>query len=62
MLCDQDDVWLPNKIEMTLLRMQDLESINPEKPILVHTDLKVVDQKLDVIALSMFLYQGLQKN
>jgi len=50
MLSDQDDVWLPNKIEITLTKMKELENKHSTAtPILVHTDLTVVDQDLKVI-------------
>jgi len=39
MFCDQDDVWLENKIEITLNKMVQVEEINRNKPVLVHTDL-----------------------
>lgn len=53
MLCDQDDVWLDNKIEITLKKMKEAErKYGVEKPILVHTDLIVVNQKLEVISSS----------
>jgi len=55
MTCDQDDVWLPNKIELTVRKMDELETLeNKAKPILVHTDLRVVDEKLEVIEDSLF--------
>ena len=59
MFCDQDDVWLENKIELTLNKMIEIESNYHDKPILIHTDLKVVDEKLNIIAESMFKYQKL---
>lgn len=47
MLCDQDDVWLEDKIEVTLKKMKAAEkSYGKDMPILVHTDLKIVDEKL----------------
>jgi len=49
MLCDQDDFWLPNKIERTMQKMKATEAENPKQPVLIHTDLKVVDQNLQVI-------------
>lgn len=62
MFCDQDDVWLSNKIELTLNQMLKLENTYPNKPILVHTDLVVVDKKLNEIAPSMFNYQKISKS
>jgi glycosyltransferase involved in cell wall biosynthesis len=52
MLCDQDDVWLLNKIEVTLEKMKETEKNYPNTPILVHTDLSVVDENLELVHLS----------
>jgi glycosyltransferase involved in cell wall biosynthesis len=49
MLCDQDDVWLPNKIEVTLNKMKAVEKLHPNTPVLIHTDLKVADQNLRIL-------------
>lgn len=47
MFCDQDDVWLPDKIERTLSAMRQAEqAYGKETPLLVHTDLRVVDAAL----------------
>jgi glycosyltransferase involved in cell wall biosynthesis len=59
MFSDQDDVWLPNKIELTLNAMKAAEQVYPDKPILIHTDLKVIDSELNTIANSMWSYQKL---
>jgi glycosyltransferase involved in cell wall biosynthesis len=51
MFCDQDDVWLPQKIEHGLECMLLKEKYyGATMPILVHTDLQVVDETLTVIA------------
>ena len=47
MFCDQDDVWLETKIEETLKAMIDNE--RTDTPLLVHTDLVVVDEKLQTL-------------
>jgi glycosyltransferase involved in cell wall biosynthesis len=57
MFCDHDDVWLPFKIERTLLKMKETESLHPNKPILIFTDLKVVDANLNLINSSLWTYQ-----
>ena len=49
MLCDQDDVWLSDKIEITLAKMKKMEQQYPSTPVLVHTDLCVVDSLLNVV-------------
>lgn len=61
MFCDQDDVWLAHKVEATLARMREVEADLPEgAPVLIHTDLKVADYKLGVIADSFFRFQNLR--
>lgn len=63
MLCDQDDRWLPDKIEKTLSAMQTAEEkYGADTPILVHTDLFVADEKLRVTANSFIKYQGLSSD
>jgi len=58
MFCDQDDVWLPDKIERTLTRMQKLEqTFGRDIPLLVHTDMTVADEDLRPIAASFWKYQ-----
>ena len=50
MLCDQDDVWLSEKIEKTLAKMREMEEeYGKDIPLLVHTDLCVVDERLRVV-------------
>lgn len=50
MLCDQDDFWLPDKVELTLKKMNQLESLFGQSvPLLVFTDAIVVDSSLSVI-------------
>lgn len=55
--CDQDDAWLPEKIEKTYQRMKEIEE--KELPCLVFTDLRVVDESLNCIAEKMEYYQKL---
>lgn len=62
MFCDQDDVWLSNKISLTLEKMKKIEIDKTVKiPILVHTDLKVVDKNLELISDSIWKYMKLDK-
>jgi glycosyltransferase involved in cell wall biosynthesis len=57
MLCDQDDVWLPAKVEVTLARMRTLERSYPGQPLLVHTDMIVTDEDLRPLHPSLWGYQ-----
>lgn len=60
MFCDQDDVWMPQKIERTFAAMQKAEAANDaDTPILVFTNLKVVDENLNLLNESFFKYQRL---
>ena len=59
MCCDQDDVWLPNKISLTLQAMKYTEQDG--KPTLIHTDLKVVDHELQILSESFFEHSNLRK-
>ncbi len=60
MFCDDDDIWLPDKIHITLAEMKRLEqSSGPETPLLVHTDLRVANSELKMISSSMVRTQKL---
>lgn len=47
--CDHDDIWLPNKIEKTIERLEFLTNTNSNKAIIVHSDLYVVNHNLEII-------------
>ena len=47
MFCDQDDYWLPYKIQITYDYMKKTERENPGKPVLIFTGLQVVDSELN---------------
>lgn len=58
--CDQDDVWQPDKLALGVARLQAAERERGlDWPLLVHTDLRVVDEQLRTIAPSMNRYQHL---
>lgn len=59
MFCDQDDIWLPYKIEHSLNEMRQLETQYGNVPLLVFSDLKVVDENLSIRSNSMWLSQKL---
>lgn len=60
MFCDHDDVWLPDKISESLIRMKEAErEYGIGSPLLVFTDKQVVDRALNVISDSYFKYQHL---
>ncbi len=53
MFCDQDDVWHPDKVAVSLATMRVAEAASPGAPVLVHADLAVVDEALAPIAPSL---------
>ncbi len=58
MLCDQDDVWLPEKVAKTLEDMRQAEALyGNDMPLLVHTDLVVADCDLNPISDSLWAFQ-----
>ncbi len=56
---DQDDVWLPDKISLCMETIQQEEAKHPDKPIVVHTDLRVVDEQLCELSPSFWAYGGI---
>ena len=61
MFSDQDDVWHPDKVSKTLEKMREIETVSTV-PALVHTDLRVVDQDLNVKAQSFCEYSNINGN
>lgn len=66
MFCDQDDVWHPDKVRKTLAAMQAAEQAARAEsreenapPVLVHTDLRVVDGELRTLDESFMHYSRL---
>ena len=58
MFCDQDDVWLPDKVEHTYKRIKEVECEHSGVPILIHTDLQVCDENLQMLYPSFWKYQN----
>ncbi|HFU4204685.1 TPA: glycosyltransferase family 2 protein [Streptococcus suis] len=56
---DQDDVWLPDKVELSL---QEAQSCPTDQPLMVYMDLTVVDQDLQVMTESMIRSQSHHAN
>ena len=56
---DQDDVWLPNKLELSL---KEAQCYLADLPLMVYMDLKVVNQDLEIMTESMVKSQSHHAN
>lgn len=54
MFCDQDDVWLDSKIDITLKTMQQFENESKDTPLLVCTDVTCISTEGEVLYNSFF--------
>jgi len=52
-LCDQDDVWYPQKIEIQVKELNKFDM-----PAMVHSDLEVIDEEGNLLHKSYFKYKG----
>lgn len=59
MLCDHDDIWVSDKITTLIVKMNEMEKDYPNLPILVHSDLAVVDSNADMIHSSFWHFSKL---
>lgn len=60
MFCDQDDVWLPEKIEREYSEIRELERREVSlKPIVVYSNLIVTDSDLNIISPSLWEIAGI---
>lgn len=58
--CDQDDIWLKNKIEISMKKMLKLEKkYGQNYPILIHTDLKLINSSNNIISNSFWVYSSI---
>lgn len=63
MFCDQDDIWKMNKISITLAQMKkDEAQYGVQYPLLVFTDLQVVDANLNLSSPSFVRYSRLNSS
>lgn len=57
--CDQDDIWMPDKLSKLFEQMKVSNCAESEKPCLVYSDMQVTDKNLKVISKSFNQYNGL---
>lgn len=58
-LADQDDIWHPERLESCLQRMTCEQTYSIDLPLLVHSDLRVVNSDGEELAPSFMKFQGL---
>lgn len=56
-LCDQDDIWEPDKLELQMQSMHNLEEAFPDSACLVHSDLSMIDDASKQLGPSYFGFQ-----
>lgn len=49
MYCDQDDKWLPDKIQKSIDRIKEVELVHPNKPILIGSDCFICGPNLEIL-------------
>ena len=59
MFCDQDDIWLPEKINVSLEAMRQTMRNKGNNPIIVNTDLTIVDEATRIIHPSFWQYENI---
>lgn len=61
MLCDQDDIWDTDKIELSLEKIKQLEKDNGSLPLLVFSDLRLIDTAGNIFSESFWEFQSLDQ-
>ncbi len=56
-LCDQDDIWENDKLELSMSEMKRQERRTPGLPVMVHSDLSVIDEKGHLLHASYFRFK-----
>lgn len=52
--CDQDDIWNPDKIEISLLEIQKIENNNSDIPCMVYSDMQIINEQNTLINASVW--------
>ncbi|MCK9224723.1 MAG: glycosyltransferase [Candidatus Muirbacterium halophilum] len=57
--CDQDDIWLENKLETYLLFVSEIEiTYGKDIPFLIHSDCYITDNQMNIISNSYYKYMN----
>ncbi len=58
--CDQDDYWMPDKLEIQVEKLNEAENkFGKDIPLLVHSDLQVCDNNMTIMSDSFWAYQNI---
>ena len=60
MFCDQDDVWHPEKIAVSMEAMRQAELRRGTIPVVVHSDLQIIDDSNNILYPSFFRYSNIK--
>lgn len=62
MFSDQDDVWMPEKVQLTLQKMREMETTySANVPLVSFCDLQVVNSRLELKDASFFHARGIER-
>lgn len=59
-LCDQDDIWKKEKLEKSIKEMHILEKMYPNTPLMIHSDLAMINENNTKITSSYFTFRNYQ--
>lgn len=62
LFCDQDDVWTCDHVNAFVEKYNSFSNREKQSPILLYSDLKIVDTNLNIISDSFFYYKNLPIN
>ena len=63
MFCDQDDIWLPNKIEISFNTIKELEvKHSSSTPIAIHSNLTLIDENENLLHNSFWQFANIRPN
>lgn len=59
MFCDQDDIWVKDKLQVLVDEIKKIERVSENVPVLLHSDLELIDENGNAVANSFLVEQGL---
>ena len=59
-LSDQDDIWIETKLATQISKLQNIKHKNPDSPLMIHSDLTMINEKEEILNKSYFKYRKYQ--